>query len=74
MLWALTPDGRAVNQGVLAGLEDDKGELDTTYGASQFALIVTAEPHFAVSVPSTMIALYNVADDVEGPRSRKSRR
>ena len=71
VLWALTPDGRAVNQGVLAGPEDDKGELDTSYGASQFALIVTAEPHFAVSVPSTMIALYNVADDVEGATESK---
>ena len=69
VLWALTPDGRAVNQGVLATLED-KGELDTSYGASQFALIVTAEPHFAVDTPSDMIALYNVADKVEAEESK----
>lgn len=69
VVWALTPDGRAVNQGVLASL-DDKGELDTSYGASQFALIVTAEPHFAVGTPSDMITLYNVADDVEGEESK----
>ena len=68
VLWALTPDGRAVNQGVLA--LEDKGELETSYGASQFALIVTAEPHFAVGTPSDMITLYNVADKVEGEESK----
>ena len=70
IVWALTPDGRAVNQGVLASLDEDKGELETSYGASQFALIVTAEPHFAVGTPSDMITLYNVADDVEGEESK----
>ncbi|HUF73720.1 MAG TPA: OmpA family protein [Gammaproteobacteria bacterium] len=70
VLWALTPDGRAANQGVLTGPEGGKGKLQTSHGASQFALIVTAEPHFAVTVPSTMIALYNVADDVEGEASK----
>jgi outer membrane protein OmpA-like peptidoglycan-associated protein len=69
VLWALTPDGRAANQGVLTGPEGGKGKLQTSYGASQFALIVTAEPHFAVTVPSTMIALYNVVDDVQGEAS-----
>ena len=70
VLWALTPDGRAANQGVIAGYEGDKGKIDTEYGASQFALIVTAEPHFAVTAPSTMIALYNVAEDVEGTETK----
>jgi outer membrane protein OmpA-like peptidoglycan-associated protein len=70
VLWALTPDGRAVNQGVLVGPEGGKGKMDTQYGASQFALIVTAEPHFAVTVPSTLVALYNVADDVKGEESK----
>jgi hypothetical protein len=73
VLWALTPDGRAANQGVIAGHEGGKGEVDTEYNAPQFALIVTAEPHFAVTAPSTMIALYNVAEDVEGTESRSRR-
>jgi len=42
VLWAVTPDGRATNQGVIAGIDGGKGELDTEYSASQFALIVTA--------------------------------
>jgi outer membrane protein OmpA-like peptidoglycan-associated protein len=72
VLWALTPDGRAANQGVIGGYEGGEGEIETEYGAPQFALIVTAEPHFAVSAPSTMIALYNVAEDVEGTESKVS--
>lgn len=70
VLWALTPDGRATNQGVIGGPSGGKGEVETQYGASQFALIVTAEPHFAVTMPSTMIALYNVGDDVRGTESK----
>ena len=65
VLWALTPDGRAANEGVLVGTGGGSGAVETTYGASQFALIVTAEPHFAVSAPSTMIVLYNVRDNVK---------
>ena len=70
VLWALTPDGRAVNQGVIGDYEGGKGEIDTQYGASQFALIITAEPHFAVTVPSSMITLYNVAEDVKGDETK----
>src|SRR5512134_240932 len=55
VLWTLTPDGRAANEGVLTGAEGGNGVLETQQAASQFALIVTAEPHFAVSAPSTMV-------------------
>ncbi len=70
ILWALTPDGRATNQGVLAGIEGGKAKLDTEYAAPQFALIVTAEPHFAVAVPSNMMVLYNVGDKVKGRETK----
>jgi outer membrane protein OmpA-like peptidoglycan-associated protein len=70
VLWALTPDGRAQNEGVLADSEGGKGKLETQYAAPQFALIVTAEPHFAVSIPSNMIVLYNVADKVKGKETK----
>ncbi len=72
VLWALTPDGRASNQGVLAGVDGDDGELETQHAASQFTLIVTAEPHFAVSAPSTMVVMYNVADKVRGIETKIS--
>jgi outer membrane protein OmpA-like peptidoglycan-associated protein len=70
VLWALTPDGRATNEGVLTGPDGGSGSIDTQYAASQFALIVTAEPHFAVSAPSAMVVLYNVADNVRGVETK----
>ncbi len=70
VLWAVSPDGRATNRGVIGGIEGGKGEIKTQYNASQFALIVTAEPHFAVTIPSTMMVLYNVGDDVKGAESK----
>jgi outer membrane protein OmpA-like peptidoglycan-associated protein len=70
VLWALTPDGRASNLGVLT--TEDKGKLDTTYAASQFALIVTAEPHFAVTIPSNLLMLYNVGEKVQGQQGTVS--
>ncbi len=70
VLWTLTPDGRAANQGVLGDVEGGKAKLDTQYSASQFALIVTAEPHFAVTAPSNMIVLYNVANKVRATETK----
>ncbi len=70
ILWALTPDGRALNQGVVGDIDGGKGKLETQYSAPQFALIVTAEPHFAVSAPSDMIVLYNVADKLKGTETK----
>ena len=70
ILWALTPDGHATNQGVIAGIEGGKGKLETQYAAPQFALIVTAEPHFAVSAPSNMIVLYNAGEKVKGRETK----
>ena len=68
----MTPDGRAANEGVLTGAEGGSGVLQTQHAASQFALIVTAEPHFAVSAPSTMVVMYNVADKVRGAETKVS--
>jgi outer membrane protein OmpA-like peptidoglycan-associated protein len=72
VLWTLTPDGRAANEGVFTGAEGGNGALETQHAASQFALIVTAEPHFAVSAPSTMVVMYNVADKVRGAETKVS--
>ncbi len=72
VLWALTPDGRASNQGVLTGPDGGRGEVETQHPTSQFALIVTAEPHFAVSAPSTMVVMYNVPDRIRGVETKIS--
>jgi hypothetical protein len=65
VLWAVTIDGRALNLGSIE-LSGDRGTLKTSAPLSQFALIVTAEPHFAVSAPSRGIVLVNLADSVRG--------
>jgi len=65
VLWVVTPEGRASNVGTVS-LDGDKGTLNATTPLSSFALIVTAEPHFAVSVPSRFIVLQNVGGTVQG--------
>jgi outer membrane protein OmpA-like peptidoglycan-associated protein len=64
VLWVVTPEGRAYNIGAI--LDGDKGKVTATTPFSSFALIVTAEPHFAVSVPSKYIVLQNVGGKVQG--------
>ncbi len=58
VLWAITPQGRPVNLGeVMPG--GGKAEMNVTTGLQQFALIVTAEPYFAVTTPSDLIVMQN---------------
>jgi outer membrane protein OmpA-like peptidoglycan-associated protein len=69
VLWAVAPDGRATNLGTFE-TSDGRGKLKTSYSGSQFALIVTAEPHFAVSAPSTEVVLINAAKNVKGVETK----
>jgi outer membrane protein OmpA-like peptidoglycan-associated protein len=62
VLWAITPEGRATNLGELQ-LNDDDGELEVTTELQAFALVVTAEPYFAVSQPSDVVVIENVVRD-----------
>jgi len=70
VLWAVAPDGRATNLGVIDTGSRDHGKLKTSYSGSEFALIVNAEPHFAVSVPSTAVVLFNLAKKVKGVETK----
>jgi outer membrane protein OmpA-like peptidoglycan-associated protein len=65
VLWAVTVDGRANNLGTLE-LHNGRGELETSTPLSQFALIVSAEPHFAVTAPSKAIVLRNFGRRIKG--------
>lgn len=58
VLWAVSPEGRADNLGEVL-LEGSKGKLDVTSQLQAFALIVTAEPYFAVTQPSQVVVLEN---------------
>lgn len=59
VLWAVTPSGRAMNLGEL--LPDSKGRcnLTVTTTLQSFGLMVTAEPYFAVTIPSNVVIVEN---------------
>ena len=67
ILWAISPEGRAVNLGeVLVGGNHRSG-LQVTTDLQAFALIVTAEPYYAVRQPSNVVVLENVVrEDTRG--------
>lgn len=66
VLWAITPEGNARNLGPLT-LDRDRTRLQVTTNFQSFALIVTAEPYYAVTVPSEMVVLENeVRPDTRG--------
>jgi len=58
VLWAMTTDGKANNLGEFV-VEKGEAKLTTSTDLHAFALMVTAEPYFAVKVPSNRIVLYN---------------
>ena len=66
VLWAVTPDGRTSNLGEIIR-NGNNGKLEVTTALQEFALIVTAEPYFAVSRPSNVVAMENeVRRDTNG--------
>lgn len=59
VLWVVTPDGRCGNTGEILINNDGEGKLNATTPAQTFSMIVTAEPYFAVRIPSEMVILEN---------------
>src|SRR5512135_2839351 len=59
ILWAVTPEGRSVNLGEIL-VSGKSSKLDVTTDLQAFALIVTAEPYYAVRRPSNVVVLENV--------------
>src|ERR1700691_4566933 len=67
VLWAISPEGRAVNLGEVLVGDNDRSKLHVTTDLQAFALIVTAEPYYAVRQPSNAVVLENVVrDDTKG--------
>ena len=60
VLWAITPEGRAVNLGEVLPSEGGKSKLDVTTDLQAFGLIVTAEPYYAVVRPSNKVVAENI--------------
>jgi outer membrane protein OmpA-like peptidoglycan-associated protein len=60
VLWAISPEGRAVNLGEVLLGGNHRSKLNVTTDLQAFALIVTAEPYYAVRQPSNAVILENV--------------
>ncbi len=62
VLWAISPDGHVDNLGEIkrSGSSFVSSKLDVTTPLQTFALVVTAEPHFLMKVPSRMVVLENL--------------
>ncbi len=65
VLWAVSADGRAFNLGSI-DLSGDRGKLKASTALSQFALIISAEPHFAVTAPGKAVVMVNLARYIKG--------
>jgi outer membrane protein OmpA-like peptidoglycan-associated protein len=59
-MWAISPEGRSVNIGEVLVGDNHRSKLDVTTNLQAFALIVTAEPYYAVRRPSNVVILENV--------------
>src|SRR6202049_983220 len=67
ILWAISPEGRAVNLGEVLLGGNHRSKLHVTTDLQAFALIVTAEPYYAVRQPSNVVVLENVIrEDTKG--------
>jgi len=60
VMWAISPEGRSVNLGEVLVGDNHRSKLDVTTDLQAFALIVTAEPYYAVRRPSNVVIAENV--------------
>jgi len=67
ILWAISPEGRAVNLGEILVGGNHRSKVDVATDLQAFALVVTAEPYYAVRQPSNVVVLENVVrEDTKG--------
>jgi len=67
VLWAISPEGRAVNLGEVLVGGNHRSKVQVTTDLQAFALVVTAEPYYAVRQPSNLVVLENVIrEDTKG--------
>ena len=69
VLWAITPEGRPINLGeVLPTGSKDKNHISVTTNLQAFGLIITAEPYYAVTMPSDLVVMQNfvLSDKTQG--------
>ena len=62
VLWAITPEGRATNLGEVQR-DDQDARVQVTTELQAFGMVLTAEPYFAVTQPSDVVVMENIARD-----------
>src|SRR6202030_4663641 len=60
ILWAISPEGRAVNLGEVLVGGNHRSKVNVTTDLQAFAMIVTAEPYYAVRRASNVVVIENV--------------
>ncbi len=60
VMWAISPEGSSVNLGEVLVGDNRRSKLEVTTDLQAFALIVTAEPYYAVRRPSNAVIMENV--------------
>lgn len=59
VLWAVTPEGRPINLGEVVWNHSGKADTTVTTNLQSFGMILTAEPYFAVTMPSDVVVAQN---------------
>ena len=72
VLWAVSPQGRAVNLGELQ-IKNGQGQVKAISDMQTFGMIVTAEPYFAVTQPGDAVVAENSLDAVTGGETIEAR-
>src|SRR6478672_1917294 len=75
VLWAISPDGHVDNLGEIkrSGSSFVNSKIDVTTPLQTFAMILTAEPHFLMEVPSRMVVMENLPPQRVSERKLKQR-
>ncbi len=72
VLWAVSPEGRAVNLGELT-LEHGNAHVKGATDLQTFGMIVTAEPYFAVTQPGNMVVMESASVSGAGTENIEAR-
>jgi outer membrane protein OmpA-like peptidoglycan-associated protein len=71
VLWAITPEGQVSNLGEFR-LSGGTGHLKQATPFQTFAMIITAEPHFMVKLPSRKVVMENLAPNSKNVQVQSS--
>src|SRR5215470_18904671 len=72
VLWAISPQGRAVNLGEVQ-IKNGQAQVKAISDMQTFGMIVTAEPYFAVTQPGDEVVAENSLDAATGGESIEAR-